>query len=260
MRMLILASLMSTALLAPVAAQAQEERRSPGGWSQRAPREARGTLHRAAPPNQSSRAPAREAARRDRQQDGRAFQQERRADPRGYGEGEVSQRRFRAERQDDRRVPNLDRREDAHDFRWDGHTDLRQYQQNRRFGYDSARRYNEQQRFGQTGRFDNGRAWSQDWRRDDRFDWRRYRYQNRSAYRLPRYYAPRGYDYGYRRFGIGASLSALLFGQNYWINDPFAYRLPPAYGPYRWVRYYDDVLLVDVRSGRVIDVEYDIFW
>jgi hypothetical protein len=36
--------------------------------------------------------------------------------------------------------------------------------------------------------------------------------------------------------------------------------LPAAYGSYRWVRYYDDVLLVDVRNGRVVDVIRDFFW
>lgn len=66
--------------------------------------------------------------------------------------------------------------------------------------------------------------------------------------------------YGYRRFSIGYTLSSLLFSQNYWINDPFYYRLPPAYGPYRWVRYYNDALLVDIHSGRVVDVIHDIFW
>ena len=52
----------------------------------------------------------------------------------------------------------------------------------------------------------------------------------------------------------------MLFSSNYWINDPFYYRLPPAYGPYRWVRYYNDALLVDIYTGQVVDVEYDIFW
>ena len=41
---------------------------------------------------------------------------------------------------------------------------------------------------------------------------------------------------------------------------PYAYRLPEAYGPYRWVRYYNDALLVDIRDGRVVDVVNDIFW
>jgi hypothetical protein len=36
--------------------------------------------------------------------------------------------------------------------------------------------------------------------------------------------------------------------------------LPPVYGPYRWVRYWDDALLVDVRSGRVVDVIHNFFW
>ena len=31
-------------------------------------------------------------------------------------------------------------------------------------------------------------------------------------------------------------------------------------GPYRWVRYYDDALLVDIYSGEVVDVIYDFFW
>ena len=56
------------------------------------------------------------------------------------------------------------------------------------------------------------------------------------------------------------TLSSLLFAQNYWIADPYSYRLPDAYGPYRWVRYYDDALLVDVYSGEVVDAMYDFFW
>lgn len=103
-------------------------------------------------------------------------------------------------------------------------------------------------------------SWNRGWRNDRRYDWNQYRQANRGAYRLPRYYAPSGWGYGYRRFSVGVSLSSILFSQNYWIDDPYAYRLPDAYGPYRWVRYYDDALLVDVRSGVVVDVVYDIFY
>ncbi|WP_082467062.1 RcnB family protein [Sphingomonas sp. Leaf25] len=114
------------------------------------------------------------------------------------------------------------------------------------------------------GRYQNDRndrsQWNRGWRADRRYDWNRYRDSNRGLYRLPRYYAPQGYGYGYRRFGIGVTLNSFLFGSNYWINDPYYYRLPEAYGAYRWVRYYNDALLVDVRTGRVVDVEYDIFW
>jgi hypothetical protein len=106
----------------------------------------------------------------------------------------------------------------------------------------------------------NRGGWDRDWRRDRRYDWRGYRQSNRNLYRLPRYYAPSGYYGGYRRFGIGFTLSSVLFAPDYWIDDPFSYRLPDADGPYRWVRYYNDALLVDLETGEVVDVEYDIFW
>jgi Ni/Co efflux regulator RcnB len=115
------------------------------------------------------------------------------------------------------------------------------------------------------GRFDRGdryagQRWNGGWRQDRRYDWARYRSANRGAFRLPRYYAPGGWNYGYRRFGIGTRIAASLFASSYWIADPWAYRLPPAWGPYRWVRYYGDAVLVDVRSGQVVDVIHDIFW
>ncbi|MFM2301596.1 MAG: hypothetical protein RLZZ84_1332, partial [Pseudomonadota bacterium] len=59
---------------------------------------------------------------------------------------------------------------------------------------------------------------------------------------------------------IGSLLNALFFGDRYWINDPREYRLPDVYGPYRWVRYYDDAVLVDIYTGRVADTIYDFFW
>lgn len=104
-----------------------------------------------------------------------------------------------------------------------------------------------------------GGGWDRDWRRDQRYDWQRYRYANRSLFQVGRYYPPYGYSYGYNRFSIGVVLGSAFFGSNYWINDPYAYRLPAAYEPYRWVRYYNDVLLIDVRSGYVVDVIYDFF-
>lgn len=104
------------------------------------------------------------------------------------------------------------------------------------------------------------RGWNRTWRNDRRYDWGGYRSANRSAYRLPRYYAPYGWNSGYRRFSVGITLNSILFDENYWIDDPYEYRLPEAYGPYRWVRYYNDALLVDVRYGQVIDVVHDIFW
>ncbi|MBN8808286.1 MAG: RcnB family protein [Sphingomonas sp.] len=107
---------------------------------------------------------------------------------------------------------------------------------------------------------DRGGNWNRDWRGSGRYDWQRYRAENRSIFRLPRYYAPYGWSYGYRRFSIGFTLDRLLFSQSYWIDDPYEYRLPDAYGEFRWVRYYNDALLVDIYTGEVVDVVYGIFY
>ena len=106
----------------------------------------------------------------------------------------------------------------------------------------------------------NYRDWDRgSWRRNDRYDWRRYRDAHREVYSIGRYYAPY-YGYSYRRIGIGITLGSLFYTNRYWIDDPWSYRLPEVYGPYRWVRYYDDVLLVNIYTGEVVDVIYDFFW
>ncbi|HXG80207.1 MAG TPA: RcnB family protein, partial [Sphingomicrobium sp.] len=50
------------------------------------------------------------------------------------------------------------------------------------------------------------------------------------------------------------------YHSRYWLHDPWYYRLPPAYGPYRWVRYWNDALLVNVHTGEVVDVIHNFFW
>ena len=108
--------------------------------------------------------------------------------------------------------------------------------------------------------YSDARRWNRhDWRRDHRYDWRRYRESHRSIYRIGRYYSPYR-DYSYRRLSIGFWLGPLFYSSRYWIDDPWYYRLPPVYGPYRWVRYYDDALLVNIYTGEVVDVIYDFFW
>lgn len=106
---------------------------------------------------------------------------------------------------------------------------------------------------------DRSNRWSRDWRRDNRYNWYGYRNTNRNVYRIGRYYAPYQ-NYTYRRLNIGFHLQPRFYGNSYWINSPWQYRLPEADGPYRWVRYYDDALLVDIYSGEVVDVIHDFFW
>jgi hypothetical protein len=111
---------------------------------------------------------------------------------------------------------------------------------------------------GRDGNRDH-RRWDNRWRDNDRYNWRHYRDRNRTVFNLGVYYAPYR-NYYYSRIGVGFYLDSLFFGSRYWINDPWQYRLPEVYGPYRWVRYYDDVVLVDIYTGEVVDVIYDFFW
>lgn len=102
-------------------------------------------------------------------------------------------------------------------------------------------------------------SWNRGWRNDNRYDWQRYRYSNRNLFRIGNYYSPyRGY--GYNRLSIGLILDSLFYSNRYWLNDPYQYRLPQAPYGTQWVRYYNDVVLVDVYTGEVIDVIYDFFW
>ena len=121
--------------------------------------------------------------------------------------------------------------------------------------WNRGRHLNDRERWTDYRRWDN-----QGWRRDRRYDWQNYRSYHRDLYRLPRYYAPYGWNYGYSRFSIGIFLNSLLYANDYWIDDPYYYRLPPAYGYLRWIRYYDDALLVDIRDGYVVDVIHNFFW
>jgi len=100
--------------------------------------------------------------------------------------------------------------------------------------------------------------WNTNWRNDRSYDWRRYRDQHRSIFRIGVYYDPFGW--GYQRYNIGWRLYPAYYEQNYWLTDPYMYDLPPAPYPLQWVRYYDDALLVNVFTGQVVDVMYDFFW
>ena len=101
--------------------------------------------------------------------------------------------------------------------------------------------------------------WDRNWRNDRRYDWHDYRNRHRSTFHLGFYYAPYSY-WSYRPLSIGFYLDSLFYSSRYWIDDPWRYRLPEVYGPYRWIRYYDDALLVDIYTGEVVDVIHNFFW
>lgn len=233
-----------------------------GGWRQQ---------ERAAPQPRAERPQrqewrGREGAsswRQQRQQAVPQMQQPQMQQPRQERADRPDRRQWSGQRQSG--TQHIDRVRDAERRQWSGDRDRRDWDRTRTDRNDrrwaSDRRRDGSRSWGNDRYRDGNRhRWDNNWRNDRRYDWRGYRASHRHLYRLPRYYAPVGWGYGYRRFSIGFTLSSMLFSQQYWINDPFYYRLPPAYGPYRWVRYYNDALLVDVDTGEVVDVMYDFFW
>lgn len=84
-----------------------------------------------------------------------------------------------------------------------------------------------------------------------------YRPPNFKPIHRPGWHYPSGYHY--RRWTIGLLLPRLFLSSPYYFDDYAAYGFgPPPYGA-RWVRYGPDLLLVDVRTGRIRDVIYGAF-
>jgi hypothetical protein len=100
--------------------------------------------------------------------------------------------------------------------------------------------------------------WNTNWRHNGRYDWQNYRHHHRSLFHLGFYYDPFGW--GYSPFQIGWRLWPAYYSRNYWIDDPWMYRLPYAPPGYVWVRYWNDALLVDTWSGEVVDMIPGFFW
>lgn len=96
-------------------------------------------------------------------------------------------------------------------------------------------------------------------RRDYRWgrnDWRDWRGRNRALYARGNWRAP----FRYNQWRPGARIAPTYYGRRYWINDPYRYHLPPAGRYQRWVRHYDDVVLIDQRRGVVVDVIRGFWW
>jgi hypothetical protein len=104
----------------------------------------------------------------------------------------------------------------------------------------------------------SGHHWRGDWRNDRRYDWRNHRRRYSSLFNFGFYHDPFGWNY--RPFSIGWRMWPSYYSRSYWLNDPWQYRLPYAPPGYRWIRYYDDAILVDTWDGRVVDVIRSFFW
>ena len=84
----------------------------------------------------------------------------------------------------------------------------------------------------------------------DRRDYQR----NRVAYVSPY----RGWRY--QPVTMGYQLRPAFYGQRYWVNDYGRYNVAAPRPNLRWVRYGNDLLLVNVRSGRVFEVRHNVAW
>ncbi|MFN3451092.1 MAG: RcnB family protein [Sphingorhabdus sp.] len=85
-------------------------------------------------------------------------------------------------------------------------------------------------------------------RQEYKEDWREYRQKNRRAFQGSRFNAP----FRYRTFNSGVSIGATYYAPRYRVSNYANYRLPNPGRYQTYVRHYNDVLLVNTRTGRVI--------
>jgi Ni/Co efflux regulator RcnB len=128
---------------------------------------------------------------------------------------------------------------------------------NREIAHDKRELHDAQWR-GDRGDIRDARRDLREDRRERREDWRDYRRTHRDVFRGPAYVGPRGYRY--RPVAVGYRFTPAYYSSRYVIADPYRYRLPRPTGWNRWVRYGNDVLLVNTRTGRVIEVHNGFFW
>jgi Ni/Co efflux regulator RcnB len=90
--------------------------------------------------------------------------------------------------------------------------------------------------------------------REERRDLREARQELREDRRDRRAYTAPYRGWSYRPVAPGYQLRPGFYGQRYVITNPGQYRLRPAARNQQWVRYGSDLLLVNVRNGRVLQV------
>jgi Ni/Co efflux regulator RcnB len=113
-------------------------------------------------------------------------------------------------------------------------------------------------RYGDRNDVRDARHDVRDSRQELREDWRDYRNTHRSTYKRPAYVGPRGY--AYRPVAVGHRFDRAYYGDRYWVRNYSTYRLPAPRAGHRWIRYGNDVLLVNVSTGRVVTAYNSFFW
>jgi Ni/Co efflux regulator RcnB len=113
-------------------------------------------------------------------------------------------------------------------------------------------------------RDDRGRDWRHrrewyDQYRADRWRYDRGRWYSRTRFSVGIYLFPRGHSV--RLWQRGQWLPSAYYVERRWhLGDYWRYGLyDPPYAA-GWVRVGDDALLVDLRTGEVLDVVFELFW
>ena len=109
----------------------------------------------------------------------------------------------------------------------------------------------------QDNRHDERRDGRQDMRqdhRDMRHDRQDMRHDRRDMHRDRVAYIAPYRTWRYRTINPGFRLQPSFFGERYYVNDYGRYQLRAPNRWQRWIRYGDDLVLVNTRTGRVIQV------
>ena len=82
--------------------------------------------------------------------------------------------------------------------------------------------------------------------------------EDRDDFARNQYVAPYR-NWSYSTLAPGAKLRSRFYGSRYAVAHPSGYELTAAKRNQRWIRYGNDLLLVNVRSGRVVEVASNRF-
>lgn len=125
----------------------------------------------------------------------------------------------------------------------------------RDYGQHGGRSHSYRNNYKHGRRYDEHRHW----RRHDRAHYRPHRHRHRHYYRYPApaYYV-RPHGYRFYRWTVGHYLPRHYYGPTYYV-DYRPYRLAaPSYG-HHWVRVHNDVFLVALATGLIVDSVYGLF-
>ena len=66
--------------------------------------------------------------------------------------------------------------------------------------------------------------------------------------------------WAYRPVTVGYKLRSAFFAPRYYVSDYGAFGLRSSGRNRQWIRYGDDILLVNIRTGRVLQVIHNRYW